>query len=1016
MRRLLLLLALLAVAGPARAQASHLLDDFATQAAWRAEASDGVTGTMRPFEGGLRLDYDFSHGSGYAFLRRALPLELPANFELRFRLRGQGPANALEIKLTDASGENVWWHRRADYVPPSEWTVIRVRRRQIEFAWGPTQDRVLRRTAAIEFVVAAGVGGGRGWIAVDDLQIVPLPEPPAVPPAIRASADRGEGAALTVDGDRSTYWGAEPRSALTLDLGYQREFGGLVLRWIEGRAASAYDVALSDDGRAWRPARSVRRGDGGTDWLKLTESEARYIRLQPLMGTPWGTAHGDVSDIALAEIEVRPLAFGASDNGFVTAVAAESARGTYPRGFVGEQNYWTLVANPAGGQSGLIDEDGAIEVGRGGFSVEPFVWTNREGESWAEVRSTQSLREGGLPIPTVVRHGNGWTLAITAIPDGDRIVARYRLRNEGSERQLASLALDVRPFQVNPPQQFLNITGGVSPIRTLAWQDEALAINGVARVRPATRPAAAEPRVVLTGFGTARSESERTESVDDPTGLASATILYRRWLEPGRELEVALSLGLDGAARPLALEDVARIEDAAAARWREALGDVRISGPAAARPALDTVRTVLAHILATREGPALRPGSRSYARAWIRDGAMMSSALLRMGLDRPAIDFLEYYAPFQYPNGKVPCCVDVRGADPVPEHDSHGELIQLVAQVHLYAPDMARLRRLWPRVRAAVDYIETLRQSTRVPENQAGARRPLYGLLPPSISHEGYSARPAYSYWDDSWALTGLEDAANLAVVLGRIEEGRLLGVRAQEFRLDILASLAAAREVHGINFIPGAADLGDFDATSTTVALAPGGLQHVLPADALAATFERYWTEFVERRDGRRQWNAYTPYEWRNVGAFVRLGWRDRVAGLFDFFMADRRPTAWNQWAEVVGRAPREPRFIGDMPHGWVASDYINALLDMLAYERPRDRALVLGAGVPDSWLADGGIAVERMRTPYGLLSYALRAEGGRIRIAYRLEGRAPPGGLVLGLGAERRLAGISGSAELPR
>jgi hypothetical protein len=890
------------------------------------------------------------------------------------------------------------------------------------------EDRTLRRTAAIEFVVAAGSGGGRGWIAVDDLEIVPLPEPPAVPPAIVASADAGEGAALAVDGNRDTFWRA-PRygGALVLDLGYRREFGGLVLRWLgpadegrvsppEGQGASQYDVALSDDGRAWREVGAVRRGNGGADWLKLPESEARYIRIRPLSGLYWGDVHGTANPIALTEVEVWPLAFGASDNAFVAAVAAEAPRGAWPRGFVGEQNYWTLVAEPTGGQSGLIDEDGAIEVGRGGFSVEPSVYAGGDG-NWANSRATQSLREDGIPIPTVVRAGNGWALTVTAIPDGDRIVAHYRLRNTGAARQRMTLLLQVRPFQVNPPQQFLNITGGVSPIRTLAWRDDILSVNGAPRVMAAARyRGGTNPLVTLQPFDQRRFPIASTETVEDPTGLASATISYDRFVAPGGTLEAALSLGLDGVPRPLALAEVPGIEAAAAARWREALGDVRITGPGAAQPALDTLRTALGHILATREGPALRPGSRSYARAWIRDGAMMSSALLRMGLDRPAIDFLEYYAPFQYPNGKVPCCVDARGADPVPEHDSHGELIHLVAQAHLYAPDMARLQRLWPRVRAAADHIETLRQSTRIPANRQGRNRPLYGLLPPSISHEGYSARPAYSYWDDFWALTGLQDAADLAVALGRTEEARLLGVRAQEFRGAIIASLAAARQVHGIAFIPGAADLGDFDATSSTIALAPAGLQHRLPAAALTATFERYWREFVRRRDGRQAWDAYTPYEWRNVGAFVRLGQRDRVAALFDYFMADRRPAGWNQWAEVVGRLPREARFIGDMPHGWVASDYINALLDMIAYERPRDRALVLAAGIPDAWLAGDGISVERLRTPYGVLSYSLRAEGRRLRIAWRLEGRAPPGGLVLGLGAERALPGLSGAAVLPR
>jgi hypothetical protein len=1015
------------LAGPALARPAQRLDDFSAPALWRAQASDGVGFSSAPFEGGLRLDYDFTRGSGYAYLRRDLPLDLPANFELRFRLRGQGPANALEIKLTDTSGENVWWHRRSEYVPPGAWQTIRIRRRQIDFAWGPATDHRLRRTAAIEFVVAAGSGGGRGWIAVDDLEIVPLPEPPAVPPPIRASADAGEGAALAVDGDRSTFWHARPNTSLVLDLGYRREFGGLVLRWIPsadggrtwpptGRAAASYDVAFSDDGRVWREVRAIRRGDGETDWLKLTESEARYIRLTMNAGLPWGDAHGTASDIALTEVEVRPLAFGASDNAFVTAVATEAPRGTWPRGFVGAQNYWTLVANPEGGQSGLIDEDGAIEVGRGGFSVEPSVYAGGDG-NWANSRAMQSLLDGGIPIPTVVQEGDGWALTVTAIPDGDRIVAHYRLRNTGPETQRMVLSLQVRPLQVNSPQQFLSIIGGVSPIRTLAWRDDTLSVNGVPRIIAAARPrGASDPSAILRPFDARPFPIQWTEPVEDPTGLASALIGYQRNVAPGGTLEAALSLGLDGVPRPLALADVPAIEAAAAARWRDALGDVRITGPATTRPALDTLRTALAHILATREGPALRPGSRSYARAWIRDGAMMSSALLRMGLDRPAIDFLEYYAPYQYPDGKVPCCVDARGADPVPENDSDGELIHLVAQVHRYAPDAERVRRLWPRVRAAADHIETLRQSTRIAANREGRNRPLYGLLPPSISHEGYSARPAYSYWDDFWALTGLEDAVWLAGVVERTDEARLLRARADEFRADIIASLAAAREVHNIAFIPGAADLGDFDATSTTVALTPAGLQHRLAADALNATFERYWTEFVDRRDGRRNWEAYTPYEWRNVGAMVRLGWRSRANALFDYFMADRRPAGWNQWAEVVGRDPREPRFIGDMPHGWVASDYINALLDMLVYERPRDGALVLAAGVPDPWLADDGLRIERLRTPYGVLTYSLRAEGTGLRLVWRLEGRAPPGGLVLGLGAEQRLTGLSGEAVLTR
>ena len=1007
-RALPALLILSALAAEARAQGVRMLDDFAAPSSWRAGASDGVTAAARPFDGGLRLDYDFGRGSGYAFLHRPLALDLPENFEIRFRLRGEGPANTLEIKLIDASGANVWWHRRPGLVPPGAWTTFRVRRRQIAFAWGPTQDRTLRQAAAIEFVVAAG-SGGRGWLAIDDLSITPLAVPPAVPPRPIASATGGDGAANAVDRDPATAWTAPAGASLDLDLGFVREFGGLALHWAGADRPADYDVLLSDDGRSWRTVREVRGGDGRTDWIRLEESEARFVRLH-LLG-------GRALRFPLAEVEVESVAFGETANAFVTAVAAATQRGAYPRGFVGEQNYWTLLATPAGGNGGLIDESGAIEIGRGGVSVEPFVVDGGRLVSWADVESVDTLRDGDLPIPRVTWRGPGWTLGVTAFAERDRLIARYAVRNAGPAARDLTLVLAVRPFQVNPPQQFLNLQGGVSPISSLAaGADGALLVNGVPAIRPADGPDTVRMATFDSGPLPQSLATAGSAPVIDPTGLASGALVYRLHLAPGETREVAAALALAPGAAPLAPAGAASSEEAAARLWRGQLDRVGLHGPPAAEPIFAALRSALAQILMTRDGPALRPGSRAYARSWIRDGAMMSGALLRLGHEEAAAAFLDYYAPFQFPDGKVPCCVDARGADPVPEHDSDGELIHLVAETQLYAPDPERLRRLWPRVRAAADHIETLRRQTRTAANRAGERRPYFGLLPPSISHEGYSASPAYSYWDDFWGLTGLQDAAWLAGALSRDREAASLHGRSEEFRADILASLAAQRAVHHIAFIPGAADLGDFDATSTTIALSVAGLQHGLDARQLAATFERYWAEFLARRSGARAWDAYTPYEWRNVGAFVRLGWRDRIPALLDFLMAGRRPAAWNQWAEVVGREPRAPRFIGDMPHGWVASDFINAVLDMLAYDRAGDHALVIGAGIPDAWLADGGLRVERLRTPWGLLAFSLRADGDRVLVAYRLEGRRPPGGIVLALGPARPLAGLSGETQVPR
>ena len=997
----------LASAG-AQEPAERVLDAFEEIAPWTAAPSDDVRASLAQTQGetgrALRFSFDFGGGAGYAAIRRALPLELPENYEISFQIRGEAPANNLEFKLTDESGENVWWSVRRDYAFPREWTRMAIRKRQIEFAWGPTQDRRLRRAAHFEFVVSAGAGGA-GAIEIDNLTIRELPPAPISYPAPTARATSSQvafGAELGADGRLSTQWRSDPAGGraqdFILDFGSEREFGGLVLRWVDGAYASRYDVEFSHDGVDWRLARRVEDGDGGADPVLLTESEARYVRLRLLEGP--GAFYG------LAEAEIRDLAFGATPQAFFQALACEAPRGAYPRGMRGEQNYWTLVGVDGGGaRSALFSEDGALELGPGGASVEPFVIADGRVFSWADIEITQALRENYLPIPSVLWRGPGWELRTTALADGaadaPRLLHRYELTNASDHVREFSLVLAVRPFQVNPPQQFLGAPAGFSPINEIAWTGAEVAINGAPRLRPLRAPDAVRAAPFDDGawIGAARGEA----SAASEQGFAAAALVYRLRLAPGQHAALGFVSSLTPNAAPTAprgatLAWLDRRQEALTREWRGKLGHVSFAVPAEGARVVNTLRSSIATMLMSRDGPALRPGTRSYARSWIRDGAMMAEGLLRVGLAGPARDYLDWYAPYQFENGKVPCCVDARGADPVPENDSHGELIHLAALVHRYTGDRATLDRAWPHVEAAARYMESLRQSERIAANQTPERAAYFGLMPPSISHEGYSARPAYSYWDDFWALRGFEDAVYLADARGDGAGAARLGAQRDEFSADLFASIAASSARFGVNYIPGAADLGDFDATSTTIAIAPAGQQARLPQALLYATFERYWTNFVARRDGTVASSDYTPYELRVVGTFVRLGWRARANEALEFFFRDQRPQAWNQWAEVVGRDMRAPRFVGDMPHGWVASDYLRSALDMFAYERAEDAAIVLAAGVPESWFAERGFAVRGLETPYGRLDYSIRRDGTGYRV--RIDGAArPPSGFVVAL-----------------
>jgi hypothetical protein len=217
--------------------------------------------------------------------------------------------------------------------------------------------------------------------------------------------------------------------------------------------------------------------------------------------------------------------------------------------------------------------------------------------------------------------------------------------------------------------------------------------------------------------------------------------------------------------------------------------------------------------------------------------------------------------------------------------------------------------------------------------------------------------------------------------------------------RADLHTSIRRAIEEHGIDFLPGSVELGDFDPTSTAIALDPGGEGARLPAAALARTFERYWQEFEGRRRGETKAEAYTAYEVRNAPALVLLGQKQRAVELLQWLIDDQRPPPWHQWPEVSTRDPRASRFLGDLPHGWIASSFVRSVRRMLAYERADDGALVLGAGVPAAWVREApGIRVRGLPTHAGPLDYTMCAEGeGRVRVTLGGHIRFPSAGIVV-------------------
>ncbi|WP_146108790.1 hypothetical protein [Chromatium okenii] len=447
-----------------------------------------------------------------------------------------------------------------------------------------------------------------------------------------------------------------------------------------------------------------------------------------------------------------------------------------------------------------------VEIRRAGFAVEPVLIVGEKTlVTWADCTIEQQLVQQPLPLPRAIWRWRDPTsatsLQLTVTASASNVAAAtcfqlsYQLENQSDTPITVQLGVLVRPFQVSPPWQHWRDIGGVSPIHTLAYRDGAVWVNDALALVPVTPPSAFGAAAFDEGAITEALAADALPSahaVNDPFGYASGALLFAMTLAAGECREIVVNAPSNESYQ-LTIESFQFTDNslnAAQKQWTRALGAVHFQLPLIAQDYLHAALGSLAHILITRSGAALQPGARRYTRSWIRDGAGMVAALLRFGRPQDAEAFIRWYAPFQLPDGNVPCCVDDEGADWLPEHDSHGQLIFVIAEYYRFTGDLQFIQEFWPTIQRAVNYLEQLRTERLTAYYQADEHRACFGLLPESVSHEGYLAHPVHSYWDDFWALRGLKDAVLLAQVMNKTEEAAHFTALHDDFNCTLHASL----------------------------------------------------------------------------------------------------------------------------------------------------------------------------------------------------------------------------------
>ena len=508
---------------------------------------------------------------------------------------------------------------------------------------------------------------------------------------------------------------------------------------------------------------------------------------------------------------------------------------------------------------------------------------------------------------------------------------------------------------------------------------------------------------------------ESDDTFSDDAGLAAATLVYPLSLDEGGGKTFSFAFPITrGSDEPhesfpsMERNELARTT----ASWEQVIGRARIDVP---DELVDGgVKASTAYLLLALDPSGPHPGPLTHDAMWVRDAAYVGLALLQMGHADAVRDYIPLILASQEPSGRI---APIQG-DNIPwddeEWDAQGQTIFLTTSYYRYTGEIESLEDWYPAVRSAAQFIVDLRES------KSDTFGPAAGLLPPSKSAEDLGPEDRHYYWDNLWAVTGLDEAAYAARVLGELDDAIWMEAEADSLREAILTSV---EHVMGPEpaYVPGAVE--DLESSAMARGTVPAIWPvRILPPESalLQRSFDAYPQLWIAPDSGgfRHNQGQFWPYGGLELAhAYLRLGRDDVLHEILGWTLEHQTLPGTFAWAEQVD--PESGGISGgDMPHAWAAASYATLVREMLVTER--DGHLDLFTGVPDWWFeGDRTITMTDAPTHFGALH--LHTQGtlqatehgwnGMMRLT--LSGARPPNGFRWQLpGNVVRVEGPKGAA----
>ncbi len=759
----------------------------------------------------------------------------------------------------------------------------------------------------------------------------------------------------------------------------------------------------------------------------------------------WGGGGGIWKQPIALVSEVKPFMPGEL---FLREAAEKHPGWALPRWSRRKGLAWTMVGVEDGVHEVLRSIDGSF-----GSTAWPFtisVWLlqsdtkelhSPENLSVSDCQS--SLKNGFLPISIYSFPAGGFSVETRLFVNGrsnpDRNHRRQtleegegvaycivRVKAEARRGPKLKLVIAIRPYLVNPFAGTAS-TGFVQSIRfdpdsRLAMVNDSIPIIFDGRAERFVTSVLSKEGDISSVLRLAK-EGGDTEVRHEVGHAMGAVIFPVEFSATKNEWSTALRIPLQPMKRKADLDRVrmasaAEQEEAVTLFWEQRLK----SAPRLQLPDKDfgnAYYASLAYILISMDKGMLHPGPLAYNYFWYRDGAYMTNALLQAGFANLVRPIMKVFMKPQLATGEFPSIFDrhYKGLGPH-EWDAQGQALFTLAQYYRYTRDKPLVKQYWSSVVKADELINRTRPKIKRKEFEGTA---LYGILPPSVSAEDLGPGRWHHYWDDFWCAKGLNDAAFLARELGETRKAEEFQAEANELLKWTQSSYRTVMKDSSIDWIPnGPEDVhGTSMARGTGPAVWPGQLFDPR-GEEIQVSFQHYYEKWIKPFGGAYLHQGhFWPYGFELAQCYTFLGRREITEEILRWHLDHQTYPGVYSWAEQIDTTSLWFH-AGDMPHCWVAADYMNALRACLLYEE-NDR-IILGAGVPRTWLTTGrSYGIANAPTFFGTLSYSVGVSRNRKQVSLTLDGTArPPKGysirLPLDASAVRSVGVDRGTATIER